>query len=307
MESFFRYIGYIDLLEEEKQVKTAGYLIWKYQNGSHQIEIRIQEKSITDTQLEIRETEKNQILGKIMLDRGYGEYKEIFPEDNGGNIRINGGKLVNPEELMGIYTLLEDGRKLYGKIDLPIKERKEQTLQVYDTVREEKEETGTRNIRETGGKEKFEPEYEMKSAKEQEISIEKTEKKKIKQEAAPRIVEPIKENKWQQLCKQYRVITPFTNGMKFIMVKPSDFIILQQEYQRLVHNSFLLHGYYEYGHLILGKLEDNEEMPYYIGVPGIYYEEEKKAAKMFGFIGFEGKDGIIENGSYGYYMIEVKI
>ena len=105
MESFFRYIGYIDLLEEEKQVKTAGYLIWKYQNGSHQIEIRIQEKSITDTQLEIRETEKNQILGKIMLDRGYGEYKEIFPEDNGGNIRINGGKLVNPDELIKSINL----------------------------------------------------------------------------------------------------------------------------------------------------------------------------------------------------------
>ena len=91
------------------------------------------------------------------------------------------------------------------------------------------------------------------------------------------------------------------------MIKPTDFIILQQEYQPLVHNSFLLHGYYQYGHLILGKLEEKQEAPYYVGVPGIYYEEEKKAAKMFGFIGFEGRDGIIENGSYGYYMIEVKI
>ena len=47
--------------------------------------------------------------------------------------------------------------------------------------------------------------------------------------------------------------------------------------------------------------------PIYIGVPGVYYEREKQAAQMFGFVGFESTEHPVQSGSYGYYMIEVEI
>jgi len=40
---------------------------------------------------------------------------------------------------------------------------------------------------------------------------------------------------------------------------------------------------------------------------GVYYEQEKRAARLFGFVGFESTEQPVRSGSYGYYMIEVKI
>lgn len=121
-----------------------------------------------------------------------------------------------------------------------------------------------------------------------------------------RIEKPLPEDKWNQLCLKYNLVHPFPQEEGFLTITLKDFIILQEGYQKLVHNSFLLHGYYNYGHIILGKLKEEKDK-YYIGVPGVYYEQEKKAARMFGFVGFEGVDKIVEKGSYGYYMIEVKL
>ncbi len=55
---------------------------------------------------------------------------------------------------------------------------------------------------------------------------------------------------------------------------------------RLANNNFLLHGYYNYHHLIL--LEREEQ--YLLGVPGIYHEKEAAAAGAFGFPEFIAKD-----------------
>ena len=48
---------------------------------------------------------------------------------------------------------------------------------------------------------------------------------------------------------------------------------------RLANNSFLVHGYHNYHHLII--MEDEEG--FWLGVPGIYHEREAKAAEAFGF------------------------
>ncbi len=55
---------------------------------------------------------------------------------------------------------------------------------------------------------------------------------------------------------------------------------------RLANNNFLLHGYYNYHHLIL--LERGEQDM--LGVPGIYHEKEAAAAGAFGFPEFIAKD-----------------
>lgn len=48
---------------------------------------------------------------------------------------------------------------------------------------------------------------------------------------------------------------------------------------KLANNSFLLHGFYNYHHLLYIE-EDNVV---WIGVPGIFHEKEEIAAKAFGF------------------------
>lgn len=118
---------------------------------------------------------------------------------------------------------------------------------------------------------------------------------------------PLLDNKWNQLCSMYEKVRPVAGNMEFIKIKPEDFIILRQEYQGLVKNSFLLHGYYNYHYILLGKYPDK----YYLGVPGIMHEQERLAAAMFGFIGFERAihmpDSELEGTDFGYYMMEVAI
>lgn len=121
--------------------------------------------------------------------------------------------------------------------------------------------------------------------------------------------EPAREDKWEQLQRCYNKVHPFGDERIFLSIEPKDFIILQAPYQRLVNNSFLLHGFYNYRHMILGpdrEIGGGDKSCFYLGVPGTYFEREKMVAVMFGFEGFEC-DGAVEIGKFGYYMRRVEL
>ena len=114
-------------------------------------------------------------------------------------------------------------------------------------------------------------------------------------------------DKWEQLCTMYPEIHPFRDSREYLSIAPTDFVVLCKEYQKLVHNSFLLHGYYNYRHLILCRIRQKDAWQYYIGVPGNFYDREKMVAEMFGFEAFEGEKKSASPGDYGYYMKRVEI
>lgn len=77
--------------------------------------------------------------------------------------------------------------------------------------------------------------------------------------------------------------------------------VLEDEmlFRAYVHNSFLLHGYYNYGHLVLDEKNGRSRL----GVPGNYYEREEIVAGMFGFPDFEPAKGREkQTGVFGYYF-----
>lgn len=112
----------------------------------------------------------------------------------------------------------------------------------------------------------------------------------------------VKEDKWEQILETYDTIHPYGDQRVYVKIEPKDFIILQGKYQHLVNNSFLLHGFYNYRYLILGKEGD-----FYLGVPGVYYEREKMVAVMFGFEAFECEGGYANAGDFGYYLRKVEL
>jgi len=115
------------------------------------------------------------------------------------------------------------------------------------------------------------------------------------------------EDKWQQLSSVYPHISPFQDKREYLSIGPGDFVILSQKYYKLVNNSFLLHGFYNYKHLILARVEAQGDIRYYIGVPGNFYEREKQVALMFGFESFECREEPALTGDFGYYMMQVEI
>lgn len=116
-------------------------------------------------------------------------------------------------------------------------------------------------------------------------------------------MEGLKEDKWEQILDTYDRIHPYGDEREYVKLEPKDFLILSSKYQHLVNNSFLLHGFYNYRHVVLGKEKD----VYYLGVPGVFYEREKMVALMFGFEAFECESGDPKAGEFGYYLRQVEL
>lgn len=62
-------------------------------------------------------------------------------------------------------------------------------------------------------------------------------------------------------------------------IQRADLTCLPKKFWALANNSFLLHGYHNYGHLLLVEEENHT----WLGVPGIYDPREARAAELFGF------------------------
>ncbi len=62
-------------------------------------------------------------------------------------------------------------------------------------------------------------------------------------------------------------------------IQRSDIARLPRRFWPLANNSFLLHGYHNYNHLMLIE----EEGRTWLGVPGVYAPQEARAADLFGF------------------------
>ena len=124
-----------------------------------------------------------------------------------------------------------------------------------------------------------------------------------KGKSAPRLLE----DKWQQLSAIYPHIQPFQDERDYLSINPSDFVLFPSKFYKAVNNSFLLHGYYNYNHLILARMEHRGEVIYYIGVPGNYYDREKQVAVMFGFESFECAAEPAKTGDFGYYMMRMEL
>lgn len=89
-------------------------------------------------------------------------------------------------------------------------------------------------------------------------------------------------------------------------IEPKDIGLLPTDYWTLGNNSFLLHGYYSYRHLIFARVSDKNGCSYILGVPGIYHNREKFMAKMFGFENFKcTKRKQQRTGEFGYWYIPV--
>ena len=69
------------------------------------------------------------------------------------------------------------------------------------------------------------------------------------------------------------------NTVRYEKIQRQDLSRLPRREWRIANNSFLIHGFYNYHHLLY--IEDGEQV--WIGVPGIYHEKEKAAANAFGF------------------------
>ena len=118
-------------------------------------------------------------------------------------------------------------------------------------------------------------------------------------------------NIWKKMSGQYTKVLAFDydNDCEILSIKPQDIGLLPREIWVYGNNSFLLHGYYNYRHLILAKLQDPQKTPrYLLGVPGHYFSNEKYMASMFGFPHFVlARKQPQGDGRFGYWYTDIRL
>ena len=312
MDGYKRQISYLDYMENGEKTGNAGFVKAEENNGKTRIEVRVKNlPAAVSGEVPLLE-EGGGELGRISLNKGAGSCCLVWEgkTEERGSERVKSG---------GLQIELSGGRmlKTVWKEPVWVLVQKEEAAEEKENAGEEEKDEGASEIvpvieypelKWRDAEAIFEPEMRINSSVEEDAA-----QTNVRNELpSPDVPAPVsdctcKGEKWEQLCTMYPVIHPFGDGREYLSIAPADFVVLRQEYHKMTHNSFLLHGYYNYRHLILGRLKEGNGWQYYLGVPGNFYHREKMVAEMFGFEAFEGEKDSAAPGDFGYFMKRVEI
>ena len=238
-------------------------------------------------------------------------------------------KLEEAEEIEGIVDcriFLPGGKEIRGEADAVTEEKQnvEETdvkMQIPNIDREgkmnQKSESEERQIKksEEWKETKQNPKSEECQMKKSES---KSEERQIKKPESDSEVAPGDEERSQEMqnksrveTKESRKETEIPENQVLYIQDLTQLLSMGEKQRELYYNSFLLHGYYQYRHVVAGDG--------FIGVPGNFSQREAIAAKMMGFplfieaenlqhceIGEETRTEMPQMGAYGYFLCKVK-
>lgn len=91
-----------------------------------------------------------------------------------------------------------------------------------------------------------------------------------------------------------------------VEITPDDIDKMPNTNWHLKNNSFVNHGFYNFRHLIAGKMYNDGNSGYFIGVPGIYNRRERSIASMYGFNRFKfSMRSDMRLNQFGYWYREI--
>ena len=240
-----------------------------------------------------------------LIRAGYGKTEQSVGQTCEKKDDICGLGLGDPKEAFYVALWNEE---MYGDLDIA----RAKVFQEFDSDKTAEESKSIKNIDEKeaevetqfGDDEETENlEEEQPEKKEQETVEESSEKKE--QET----VEEFSEKK--DLKKNDRDIDLQNFRRQIMKIQRGEISILPRCEWKLANNNFLLHGYYNYRHLVL--IDEGNQLK--LGVPGIYHEREARAAATFGFPEFIAEADVNvtlepqernENQQFGYWCRQVR-
>lgn len=292
MYFYHKRVVYLSLHQENRQSSGWGFVRLTEKDGEYcfKLQAKIPEDCQGKYPVYLLIGKEKALVSELMVQAGamQGEFRLKVLED----VIYIGGNSYALSRLWGIEILLSENTWIRGIYQEEPYSKAEKGVSAAELPEGQEAE---RQRQEPVGQN---PEPEKAGDPEQELLQKSREAKPLSQGG-----------KWEKLKEEYPQVHPFGDDRCFISLEPGDLVILPASFQKLLNNSFLLHGFYNYRHLILGpdrELSEEGEENFYIGVPGTYFEREKMVAVMFGFEGFEGK-GPVEIGSFGYYMRKVNL
>lgn len=228
-----------------------------------------------------------------LIRAGYGKTEQSVGQTCEKKDDICGLGLGDPKEAFYVALWNEE---MYGDLDIA----RAKVFQEFDSDKIAGESKSIESIDEK------EAEVETQFGDDEETeNLEEEQPEKKEQET----VEESSEKK--DLRKDDRDIDLQNFRRQIMKIQRGEISILPRCEWKLANNNFLLHGYYNYRHLVL--IDEGNQLK--LGVPGIYHEREARAAAIFGFPEFIAEADVNvtlepqernENQQFGYWCRQVR-
>lgn len=228
-----------------------------------------------------------------LIRAGYGKTEQSVGQTCEKKDDICGLGLGDPKEAFYVALWNEE---MYGDLDIA----RAKVFQEFDSDKIAGESKSIESIDEK------EAEVETQFGDDEETeNLEEEQPEKKEQET----VEESSEKK--DLKKDDRDIDLQNFRRQIMKIQRGEISILPRCEWKLANNNFLLHGYYNYRHLVL--IDEGNQLK--LGVPGIYHEREARAAATFGFPEFIAEADVNvtlepqernENQQFGYWCRQVR-
>lgn len=292
-----RFVTYIYAYENNNKNQNVGFAKVDIRGDYCQVEIHLKRTGYTNVKcpvyLFVRENEVivGVEIGEIALVNGCGDFVRQL------NCNGVGETPYCMKDMKGILIFLDDTvmfasqwdeRAIYRDNFKPYEETKEIPVEQLEDVAEEPEESGQSE------------KLQVESVQTQQSGEQQSEELQPEAQRSGDMWMDL----WEKLNGMYGAKNLFENMPEIsgIHMELKDLRELPKKYWYLGSNSFLLHGFFNYRHLLLGKVENESGRKWFIGVPGIYQNQEKVLAAVFGFPEFrQEKDTGVKTGQFGYW------
>ena len=213
---------------------------------------------------------------------------------------ICGLGLGDPKETFYVALWNEE---MYGDLDIAKAVVEVEKCEETETAKTEKKLTA-----EVANVEKAEPQENQNT----KMAAEFHENEDGKMKVEPQQVEDQEQEDIAEVQRENDSTDKAEDSRRQIMkIQRGEISILPRCEWKLANNNFLLHGYYNYRHLVL--IDEGNQLK--LGVPGIYHEREARAAATFGFPEFIAEADVNvtlepqernENEQFGYWCRQVR-
>ena len=222
-----------------------------------------------------------------LIRAGYGKTEQSVGQTCEKKDDICGLGLGDPKEAFYVALWNEE---MYGDLDIA----RAKVFREFDSDKTAGESKSIKNIdeKEAEVETQFGDDEETENLEEEQETVEESSEKK-------------------DLKKDDRDIDLQNFRRQIMKIQRGEISILPRCEWKLANNNFLLHGYYNYRHLVL--IDEGNQLK--LGVPGIYHEREARAAATFGFPEFIAEADVNvtlepqernENQQFGYWSRQVR-
>lgn len=338
MSDYKRFVSYLYCYDNGIKKNNIGYARVETRNGQCKITIHIKLLSLSNTTLEayLFYRKDNQIIGlplcPLEVKNSIGDCQLVIPANSISNsglpFSMMGGIIiaVSPSRLLGTewddhpiipsIFKIEDTKTIQAADIEPEAETvAEATVMLEAAVSPEAAITAEAAV-------KTEAVAEPEAAVELEAATEPDAAVKADAVAEPDAATEADADMKPEITDQSVNTPDFINTItNYLLIDPAYIDHLDVDYAGLRQNSFLLHGYDSYRHLILAKWLVSSQLSaaesadpevtdfdifYQLGVPGIYSAREKAIAEKFGFCEFKTTKGTpVKYGDFGYWLVPV--